>query len=60
MRRPMSEPMWSGYLRQDGRKGIRNLILVVYTVQCAQFVAHEVAKDEPDAPCHRFSGLLRQ
>lgn len=52
----MSEAMWSGYLRQDGRKGIRNLILVVYTVQCAQFVAHEVAQNEPDTHVIGFPG----
>ena len=52
----MSETTWSGYLRQDGRKGIRNLILVVYTVQCAQFVAHEVARDEPDVHVIGFPG----
>jgi len=32
-----------GYLRSDGRKGIRNVILVVYLVECAHFVAREIA-----------------
>lgn len=32
-----------GYLRQDGRKGIRNTILVAYLVECAHHVAHEIA-----------------
>ena len=31
-----------GYLRQDGRKGIRNTILVVYLVECAHHVAREI------------------
>ena len=31
---------WTGWLRPDGRKGIRNLVLVIYTVQCAAHVAH--------------------
>jgi len=34
---------FSGYLRPDGRKGIRNVLLVVYLVECAQHVAHEIA-----------------
>ncbi len=33
-----------GYLRQDGRKGIRNKLLVIYTVDCAAFVAEEIAR----------------
>jgi altronate dehydratase large subunit len=33
-----------GYLRQDGRKGIRNTTLVVYLVECAHFVAREIAQ----------------
>lgn len=52
----MSEMTWQGYLRPDGRKGIRNLLLVVYTVQCAQFVAHRIAEDEPDAHVIGFPG----
>lgn len=30
-----------GYLRQDGRKGIRNLVVVAYLVECAHHVARE-------------------
>ncbi|MFD2117219.1 UxaA family hydrolase [Paenibacillus yanchengensis] len=33
---------WQGYARKNGRKGIRNKILVMYTVECASFVAKEV------------------
>jgi altronate dehydratase large subunit len=47
---------WPGYQRADGCKGIRNLLLVVYTVQCAQFVAHAVAQDEPDTHVIGFPG----
>lgn len=47
---------WKGYLRADGRKGIRNLLLVVYTVQCAEFVAQEVARGEPDTHAIGFPG----
>jgi len=32
-----------GYLRSDGRKGIRNLIVVAYLVECAHHVAREIA-----------------
>lgn len=32
-----------GYLRQDGRKGIRNLVVVVYLVECAHHVSREIS-----------------
>ncbi|MCX5672188.1 MAG: UxaA family hydrolase [Planctomycetota bacterium] len=47
---------WQGYLRADGRKGIRNLALVIYTVKCAQHVAHAIAAGEPDTHVLGFSG----
>jgi altronate hydrolase len=47
---------WQGYLRKDGRKGIRDLILVVYTVECASFVAHAVAQGEDDVHVIGFPG----
>ena len=47
---------WEGYLRPDGRKGIRNLLLVVYTVQCAEFVAQEIARGEADTHVIGFPG----
>ena len=31
-----------GYLRQDGRKGIRNLIVIAYLVECAHHVGREI------------------
>jgi len=34
---------FNGYLRADGRAGIRNLVTVVYTVECAHHVAREIA-----------------
>ena len=52
----MAETQWQGYLRADGRKGIRNLLLVVYTVQCAEFVAHAVAQGEADTHVIGFPG----
>ncbi len=48
--------IWTGYLRPDGRKGIRNHLLVVYTVECASFVAQEIAKVEPDTHVIGFPG----
>lgn len=36
----------SGYLRSDGRKGIRNYIAVAYLVECAHHVAREIAWPE--------------
>jgi altronate dehydratase large subunit len=32
-----------GYLRRDGRKGIRNYVLVAYLVECAHHVARAIA-----------------
>ncbi len=31
-----------GYVRADGRKGIRNVVAVAYLVQCSEYVAHEI------------------
>jgi altronate dehydratase large subunit len=52
----MLETGWQGYLRSDGRKGIRNLILVIYTVECASFVAHQVGNGENDVHVIGFPG----
>jgi altronate dehydratase large subunit len=52
----MSDIVGQGYLRQDGRKGIRNLILVIYTVECASFVAHQVGFGENDVHVVGFPG----
>ena len=50
----MLNSSWTGYLRQDGRKGIRNHLLVIYTVECASFVAQEIGKGEPDSMSSDF------
>ena len=47
---------WTGYLRPDGRKGIRNLVLIIYTVECAQHVAHAIAAYEEDVHVIGFPG----
>ena len=33
---------WPGYARKNGGKGIRNRVLVIYTVECAEFVAQQI------------------
>jgi altronate hydrolase len=35
-------PVIQGYVRADGRKGIRNVVVVAYTVECAHHVAREI------------------
>lgn len=49
---------WSAYLRKDGRKGIRNKIVVIYTVECSKFVAEEIVKkaDDSDVEVIGFEG----
>ena len=41
-----------GYVRSDGRKGIRNVVAVAYLVQCAEFVAHEIVLPVRDRGVH--------
>ncbi len=43
---------WQGYLRDDGRKGIRNVVAVVYLVECAHFVADEICRGFPRDDVH--------
>jgi len=33
---------WLGYERKNGKKGIRNRVLVIYTVKCSEFVARQI------------------
>nr|WP_206377126.1 UxaA family hydrolase [Sphingomonas sp. G-3-2-10] len=46
------------YLRADGRKGIRNVVAVVYLVECAHHVARRVVDraDDPDVHLLGFPG----
>jgi altronate hydrolase len=37
-----------GWLRADGRKGIRNVVAVAYLVECAHHVAREIAAADPE------------
>lgn len=47
-----------GYLREDGRKGIRNHVLVAYLVECAHHVARAIATpfEEQGVQLIGFSG----
>jgi altronate hydrolase len=47
---------WTGFGRANGAKGIRNLILVVYTVECAKHVAHKIAGEQDDVHVIGFPG----
>lgn len=48
----------TGYLRNDGRVGIRNVIVVAYLVECAHHVARQIVASFPDQDVHLigFSG----
>jgi altronate dehydratase large subunit len=47
---------WLGYQRRDGRLGVRNLVLVVYTVECAKHVAEQIAASELNTHVVGFPG----
>ena len=39
-----NDPIARGYLRKDGRKGLRNKVLVMFTVDCSSFVAQKIGQ----------------
>ena len=41
-----------GFLRKDGRKGIRNVVVVTYLVECAHHVAARIAQHYQDQEVH--------
>ncbi|MGA8153025.1 MAG: UxaA family hydrolase [Terriglobales bacterium] len=45
-------PGLQGFLRNDGRKGIRNCIVVAYLVECAHHVAREIVDAFKGQPVH--------
>jgi altronate dehydratase large subunit len=47
---------FTGFLRSDGRMGIRNVVTVVYTVECAHHVAKKVAEGFDDVHVIGFGG----
>jgi altronate dehydratase large subunit len=53
---PTARADWQGYLRADGRKGIRNHVLVIYTVECASHVAQQIAAGESGVQVIGFPG----
>ncbi len=58
MTMPLSTTTLEGFLRSDGRKGIRNTLLVIYLVECAHHVTREIAAPFRDKEVHimGFSG----
>ena len=42
----------NGYLRTDGRKGIRNILPVIYLVECAHHVARQAVERAQDDSVH--------
>ncbi len=50
--------MMRGWLRADGRKGIRNVVAVAYLVECAHHVARKIAEGTPDAHVIGFPGCF--
>jgi altronate dehydratase large subunit len=42
----------NGYLRNDGRKGIRNVLIVTYLVECAHHVARRIVELSGDSQVH--------
>lgn len=49
---------FQGYLRKNGKPGIRNRVLVIYTVKCSEYVAREIVQrtDSQDAELVGFDG----
>lgn len=49
---------WQGFLRKDDKLGIRNRVLVIYTVECSAFVAREITRLSAslDVECIGFAG----
>ena len=54
----MADKTWMGYVRANGSAGIRNKILVIYTVECSAFVAKEIVRlaDDSETEVVGFSG----
>ncbi|WIY25201.1 UxaA family hydrolase [Parasedimentitalea psychrophila] len=52
--------LMTGWLRNDGRKGIRNTVLVAYLVECAHHVSKKIAREFPetDVQVIGFSGCF--
>ncbi|MBQ7564660.1 MAG: UxaA family hydrolase [Lachnospiraceae bacterium] len=58
MNKKLEEIRWQGYARKNNTIGIRNRVLVVYTVKCAEFVARRITEqaNHPDVELIGFDG----
>ena len=54
----LTEWSWQGYGRKHGAPGIRNRVLVIYTVICSEFVARRIVEESghPDVELVGFDG----
>jgi altronate hydrolase len=48
----IADGVLTGYPRADGRKGIRNVVVVAYLVECAHHVARLIVNAFPGQPVH--------
>jgi altronate dehydratase large subunit len=48
----IADAVLTGFPRADGRKGIRNVVVVAYLVECAHHVARLIVNAFPDQPVH--------
>lgn len=48
----MQAPALTGWLRADGRKGVRNVVIVAYLVECAHHVARAIVTRSDDLDVH--------
>lgn len=46
------QPVLQGYQRDDGRKGIRNVVVVAYLVECAHHVSRRIVSHFDDLDIH--------
>lgn len=44
-RKKLEEISWYGFQRKNGIPGIRNRVLVIYTVKCSEFVARNIVQE---------------
>lgn len=54
----LKELSWKGYKRKNGAPGIRNRVLVIYTVKCSEFAARRIVEGagHPDVELVGFDG----
>lgn len=54
----LTERSWQGYGRKHGAPGIRNRVLVIYTVKCSELVARRIVEESghPDVELVGFDG----